>query len=255
MPDRPITLPSADRVAPATAPTAVAAIATARRWHLDRRWGTPAGKPLPLARVFDRETDPDAPTVNLTERLTKVVEDIALRCPTFAHLRPAELLVTFTAARNRRHYGLLARVTPMRFRNGAPTRRSRGLVYQVQRFTVDGREMLYLVTFCLPRFLDQCYEQKLVTIFHELYHISPAFDGDLRRHPGRYEVHSKSKKAYDAEMLTLVRAYLLHHPEPERLAFLHRRAAELRKAPLNLVGVVVPRPKMIPVGPAPAKPV
>ena len=248
MPDRPLPLPSADRTAP-PAPGA------APRRHPDCRWGTPVGKPLPLARVFDLPADPDAPTVNLTERLTRVVEDIAARCPTFAHLRPAELLVTFTAARNRRHYGLLARVTPMRFRDGAPTRRSRGLVYQVQRFTVDGREMLYLVTFCLPRFLDQCYEQKLVTIFHELYHISPAFDGDLRRHPGRYEVHSKSKKAYDAEMLTLVRDYLRGHPEPQRLAFLHRRAAELRKAPLNLVGVVVPRPKMVPVGPAPAKPV
>ncbi len=253
MPDRPKTLPSADRVVPPAAPTAVS-VAGPRR-HLDRRWGAPAGKPLPLAPVFDRAADPDAPTVNLTERLARVVEDIARRCPTFAHLRPAEMLVTFTAARNRRPYGLLARVTPMRFRGGAPTRRSRGLVYQVQRFTVDGREMLYLVTFCLPRFLDQCYEQKLVTIFHELYHIGPAFDGDLRRHPGRYEVHSKSKKAYDAEMLTLVRAYLRGHPEPQRLAFLHRRAAELRKAPLNLVGVVVPRPKMIPVGPAPAKPV
>ena len=253
MPDRPKNLPSADRVAPPAAPTAVSVAGPGR--HLDRRWGTPAGKPLPLASVFDRATDPDAPTVNLTDRLTRVVEDIARRCPTFAHLRPAEMLVTFTAARNRRRYGLLARVTPMRFRDGAPTRRSRGLVYRVQRFTVDGREMLYLVTFCLPRFLDQCYEQKLVTIFHELYHIGPAFDGDLRRHPGRYEVHSKSKKAYDAEMLTLVRRYLRGHPEPERLAFLHRRAAELRKAPLNLVGVVVPRPKMVPVGPAPSKPV
>ena len=30
-------------------------------------------------------------------------------------------------------------------------------------------------------FLDQTFEEKLVTVFHELYHISPAFDGDLRR--------------------------------------------------------------------------
>jgi hypothetical protein len=245
MPDRPQPLPSADRLAASAAPP--------RRRSPDRRWGTPAS-PLPRANVFAKPHDPDAPTVDLGERLTKVIEDIAARCPTFAHLRPAELLVTFTAARNRRRHGLLARVTPMRFRGGAPTQRFRGTVYQVQRFTVDGRDVLYLVTFCLPRFLDQSYEQKLVTIFHELYHIGPDFDGDLRRHPGRYDVHTKSKREYDEAMLRLVVEYLRGHPDPRVLAFLHRTSAELRRAPLNLVGTVVPRPKMVPVAPAPSRP-
>ena len=91
----------------------------------------------------------------------------------------------------------------MRFRDGALTRRVGGTVYQVQRYFVGGREMLYLVTFCLPRFLDQTFEEKLVTVFHELYHISPNFDGDLRRHEGRYAVHSRSKRAYDERMAAL----------------------------------------------------
>src|SRR4029079_8382178 len=83
-----------------------------------------------------------------------------------------------------------------------------GVAYQVPRYFVDGQEMLYLVTFCLPRFLDQDFDDKLITLFHELYHISPAFEGDLRRHEGRYALHSHSKRHYDAHMADLARAYL-----------------------------------------------
>ncbi len=56
---------------------------------------------------------------------------------------------------------------------------SRGRYYQVQRYFVDGHEMLYVMAFCMPRFLDQSFEDKLITLFHELYHINPRFDGDL----------------------------------------------------------------------------
>ncbi|MGL6074143.1 MAG: putative metallopeptidase [Fimbriiglobus sp.] len=221
--------------------------ARTRPWPIEQRWGT-GQEPLPIVAVYNKRHDPDAPTVNLTTLLTRVIEDITAHCEDFHHLRLPEMLVTLTPARTRRQHGLLARVTPMRFQHGTATRRSRGVLYQVQRYMVDGREMLYLVTFCVPRFLEQTFEQKLVTIFHELYHIHPNFDGDIRRLPGRCVVHSRSKKAYDAEMLRMVKGYLEDHPNPEKLAFLHRTNTELKKAPLNLYGVCVPQPKMIPIG-------
>ena len=80
--------------------------------------------------------------------------------------------------------------------------------------------MLYVLTFCLPRFFDQPFREKLITVFHELYHVGPAFDGDLRRHPGRYAVHSHSKGQYDSRMAELVKDYLAEHPEPEMFHFL-----------------------------------
>jgi hypothetical protein len=108
--------------------------------------------------------------------------------------------------------------------------------------------MLYVLTFCLPRFLDQPFEEKLVTVFHELFHMSPAFDGDLRRHPGRYAVHSHSKERYDAEMAKLAKAYLADHPEPELFEFLRFSSQELWDRHGGIRGVVVPRPKLLPVG-------
>jgi len=120
--------------------------------------------------------------------------------------------------------------------------------YQVQRFFVDGREMLYLLTFCLPRYLDQSFDEKLVTVFHELYHVSPGFDGDLRRHPGRYTVHSHSKAHYDSHMADLARAYVEKHPQPALFAFLREGTRELCERHGGIVGTVVPRPKLFPVG-------
>jgi predicted metallopeptidase len=159
----------------------------------------------------------------------------------------SRLLVTFTPSRTRSRYGLQARVTPLRFRDGQLVRRFRGVPYQVQRYFVDGREMLYLVTFCLPRFLDQTFQEKMVTVFHELYHIGQNFDGDLRRLPGRYAVHSHSKCDYDRHMARLVKAYLADHPDPGVYDFLKLGYADLWRGHGGITGVVVPRPKLVPI--------
>jgi predicted metallopeptidase len=206
---------------------------------LPRGWIVPPPKP-----PADRRT----PTgLDLTAALHALIADAARRCPEFAHIDPTRLLVTVTAARNRSRFGLQARVTPMRFAGGASTRRYRGADYRVQRYLVNGVEVLYLVTFCVPRFLDQSSDEKLVTVFHELYHIGPRFDGDLRRHAGRCAYHTHSKKRYDARMAELVDRYLATHPDPAGLNWLGSRAGELAAHFNGVYGTVVPRPKMVPV--------
>jgi len=221
---------------------------------LQRHWDH-ANRPLPRRWVLPDGTatgtvtdGPEHKPFDFTARMARLCSDVAARCPELGHIDTSAVLFSFTSARNRSAYGLQARVTPMRFRDGALTRRVAGTLYRVQQYYVSGREMLYLVTFCLPRFLDQTLEEKLVTVFHELYHISPNFDGDLRRHEGRYAVHSRSKRAYDERMATLARRYLTGHPDPGRWDFLKSRAARLWRDHGGVHGVTVPRPKMVPIG-------
>ncbi|MFM8273348.1 MAG: hypothetical protein ACKODX_13625 [Gemmata sp.] len=218
---------------------------------LELRWD--ARRPLPARWVLPegaRLRVPPAPGggLDFTARMRALCEDVAARCEELRHIQMPRVLVAFTPSRNRSRYGLQARVTPLRFRNGQLTRRHGPTDYQVQRFFVDGLEMLYVLTFCLPRFLDQPFREKLITVFHELYHVGPAFDGDLRRHPGRYAVHSHSKEQYDSRMARLVDGYLAAHPEPGAFAFLRRGCRELWDAHGGITGVVVPRPKLLPVG-------
>lgn len=178
----------------------------------------------------------------------RLCADIALRCEALRHIDVSRLLFGVTQARSHRPHGLQARVTPLRFRNGSQTRRRRGVLYQVQQYVVDRMEMLYVVTFCLPRFLELDFDEKFVTLFHELFHISPEFDGDLRRHDGRYSMHSHSQRLYDQQMASLARGYLGNGADPHLHAFLRLNFAQLRQRHGSIVGVVVPRPKLVPLG-------
>ncbi len=175
--------------------------------------------------------------------------DIVRHCAELQHIDISRLLFGMTQARSSRRHGLQARVTPMRFRHGRLTRRQRNGLYQVQRYFVDGREILYLVTFCLPRFLDQDFDEKFITLFHELYHISPDFNGDLRRHKGRCSLHTRSKRLYDAHMAHLARAYLHNGATRSLHDFLRLNFAQLQHRHGSVVGVVVPRPRLLPLTP------
>jgi hypothetical protein len=195
------------------------------------------------------DTGPAQRPFHFTAALHCLCEDVVRRCPVFAHVDLSRVLFSIIKARNGRGHGLQARVTPLRFRDGALTTRHRGTTYQVQRMIVDGREILYLITFVLPRFMNREFEDRLVTIFHELYHISPDFDGDLRRHPGRCSAHTASQKKYDEHMVRLVREYLKNGADKARHAFLRLSFAQLCQRHGAVVGLHVPRPKLVPLTP------
>ncbi len=192
-------------------------------------------------------TGPTTRAFDFCGHIRRLCADITSRCPELYHIDVSRLLFAVTQARTGSTHGLQARVTPLRFCGGGLTRRRRGTTFQVQRYLVGAREMLYLVTFCLPRFLDLDFDEKFVTVFHELYHISPCFDGDLRRHAGRYAIHSHSQRHYDRHMGHLARAYLAGGADPALHAFLRLNFAQLQERHGSVTGVIVPRPKLIPV--------
>jgi predicted metallopeptidase len=236
--------------------------------ELIRSWSS-AGTPLPLrvirtlrvaaAHPMHRAAPPWIATggglgaFDFCGHVSRLCEDIIRRSPELRHIDLSRVLFGATQARSGRGHGLQARVTPLRFHGGQLTHTRHGARYQVQRYLVDGREMLYVMTFCLPRFLDQDFDDKFITLFHELYHISPAFNGDLRRHDGRCAIHSRSKRAYDEQMTHLARDYLARKPDPALHAFLRLDFAQLEHRHGQVVAVVVPRPKLIPVSSVPAR--
>jgi predicted metallopeptidase len=227
-----------------------------RSWHA-------ASKPLPIRGIYSPVKSRAHPLTGLAPpwlasgdaakpfdfcgHVLRLCADITARCPELHYVDVSRLLFAVTQARNNRKHGLQARLTPLRFHNGQLTRRRRGTSYQVQRYFVGGQEVLYVLTFCLPRFLNQDFDDKLITLFHELYHISPAFDGDLRRHDGRYAIHSHSKRDYDQQMAHLARAYLANGADPGLHSFLRLNFEQLQERHGQVLGVVVPRPKLVPV--------
>ncbi len=200
----------------------------------------------PDARL-PQETGPVGQPFDFCGHIRRLCANVVRHCAELAHIDVSRLLFCITQAHSGLPHGLQARVTPLRFSHGRLTRVRRGILYQVQRYLVDEREMLYLVTFCLPRFLDQDFDDKFITLFHELYHISPEFEGDLRRHNGRYDLHSHSKKLYDQHMSHLARTYLSNGADHSLFSFMRLNFSQLLQRHGSVVGVMVPRPRLLPL--------
>ena len=106
------------------------------------------------------------------------MRDLSTRAPEFSHLVPARVLVVAGEARRASR----GSVKPLAFAR-AKSRDHSGARKPVVR--VEGRRMLYCVTLRPLFFRDSRPEQRIETLLHELYHVSPAFDGTLdpaRRH-------------------------------------------------------------------------
>jgi hypothetical protein len=184
---------------------------------------------------------------DFTQAMRRLCEDVTARLPAFRHIRIDQVAVTFAQTRRRVSHGLQAKLTPLRFEDGACFARRGGRTWTVERLYDGDREMLYILTFYLPRFLNHSFHEKLITVFHELYHIGPAFDGDIRRMNGRYHVHSHSQHEYDRVMERLVMEYLALLPPPERIDFLRMDFRALCACYGAVFGKRIPAPKLIEV--------
>jgi hypothetical protein len=157
--------------------------------------------------------------------------------------------VAISVSRTRKpvRWGLYATTTPMRFEGGSRTTKKHGIEYRAQQLFAADVEMLYIVNFYLPRFMDIDFREKLITVFHELWHISPDFNGDLRRHPGRCYAHSGSQKQYDDHMARFVDHYLSLSPPGSLYEFLKLSFLDLHEQHGSIFGTRIPRPKLFPV--------
>jgi hypothetical protein len=183
---------------------------------------------------------------DFTAAMRRLCVDISGRVPEFQHVQMERIAVTFAQARRQVSYGLQAKLTPLRFEGGALTTSRRGRTYTIRWYAGEA-EMLYILTFYLPRFLEQSFREKLITVMHELYHISPNFDGDIRRLAGHYHVHSHSQKEYDRHMGVLVDRYLAKKPPASLYRFLEFSYRDLVLHYGSVVGIRMPIPKLLPL--------
>lgn len=184
---------------------------------------------------------------DFTSAMRRLCIDVTCRLPEFSHVRMEQVAVSFAQARRPVPWGLQAKLTPLRFEGGSLTTFRRGSLYTIERWHDGDTELLYLLTFYLPRFLDQSFREKLITIVHELYHISPRFDGDIRRLAGHYHVHSHSQDQYDRRMGQFVDSYLALRPPAELYDFLRLGFRDLSRRHGRVVGIRVPIPRLLPL--------
>jgi hypothetical protein len=184
---------------------------------------------------------------DFTAAIRTVCVDMARRVPELSHIDMERVAVGVCQTRNRGLQGVFATLTPLRFEGGRLDKTVRGRAHRIQPL-IDprGLEFLYLLNFYLPRFLNLPLEEKLSTITHELWHIGPGFDGDLRRHPGRCYAHGHSQRKYDAQMDRLTQQWLALDPPHHLYEFLELTFDELADEHGGIRGDRWPVPKIVP---------
>jgi len=126
-----------------------------------------------------REPPPNG--FDFTGNIRRVCDDMIGRLDQLRHVDMSRVAVSYSQTRRSGKQGMFAALTPLRFAGGRMHTFRRKRRWGIQRlFDPDGREMLYILTFYLPRFLDLPQREKLTTVLHELWHVGPAFD---RRRP------------------------------------------------------------------------
>ena len=206
----------------------------------------PSGSFTPRSRLVRPVTLPgDEQGFNFTLHMRRLCENLAARLPELAHIDMSQVGIRFCQTRKAVPHGLHASLTPLRFAGGELYSHRRSGTWTVERlYDTSGRELLYLLSFYLPRYLERPFAEKLATVIHELWHIGPAFDGDLRRHPGRCYAHSHSQQQYDAHVGRLAEKWQTQVAS-ESCEFLRHTFGELVREHGRVFGQKIATPKLV----------
>jgi hypothetical protein len=200
-----------------------------------------------MARGTASEPKPELKGFDFTFHARRLCADLCQRLAEMRHIDMGRVAVRYCQVRKSVEHGLQASLTPLRFEDGRLHTMRGGRRFTIQRlYSPQGEEMLYLLSFYLPRFLNQSFEEKLATVVHELWHISPDFNGDVRRLPGRCYAHGQSEEQYHASMHELARRWLELAPPPEVFEFLRCDFSELRRLHGAIYGSRIATPRLIP---------
>ncbi len=203
--------------------------------------GAPRARTAPVAKRT-------ANAFSYTDAMYRLVVSLVETLPDLGHIDPERLLVASTSAKVGGDHGTYAKIVPLRFQDGERRTRHRGRVYEMPVLRSEGRELLYLIYFFLPRFHELPYLDKLATVIHELYHISPDFNGDIRRFPGRNYAHGHSREAYQERMVQFAGQYEALRPGCPHTEFLRLTWPELHAAhpKITVRRVPLPRATLVP---------
>ena len=122
------------------------------------------------------------------------MRDLSLRSPEYRHIQPGRVLVVAGEARR----GSRGTVKPLTFAKGA-SRDGSGVRKPVVR--LNGKRMLYCITLRPLFFRSSRPSQRVETLLHELFHVSPGFV-DLSRQVADLGVPSQAISRVGAKLRT-----------------------------------------------------
>ncbi len=136
--------------------------------------------------------------MNYTEELRKIISHIVENSPGLSYIKPEEVLILGKFDRGGPS-GAVAVCNCIKLKGGAGK----------LKIKYNKNKIKYFIEFSFPRFLNLPESEKLKTIIHELFHISPDFDGTLRK--------IRHGKDFDRKVMNIVEDYFVTFGYPSLL--------------------------------------
>lgn len=136
-------------------------------------------------------------SINLTDILTLIIHDMIKSTDEFARFDLSRILVCCASNRRDGRGATYGKLLPLRFKDGSEIIKHNGRFYTIPKVLFGNTEILYIIYLYIPRFFNLSAKEKVNVLFHELYHINPEFNGDIRRMGSFKSAHGHSKKAFE----------------------------------------------------------
>jgi len=175
-----------------------------------------------------------------------LISDITNNVTELSYIDPNQVAVNFKRSRENVEEETWAEITGLDAETTGAVQRREGRTerhFASKSLLLNGNPVKYIIDFYVPAFLKLSFKEKLSTVFHELYHIAPKFDGNLRLFKGKSYKHGPSMERYDKYMEYLVDKYLVKFEDSEVLNFLKNNTDELFTKTKEFVIPKLPKPE------------
>jgi len=121
----------------------------------------------------------------------------------------------------------------------------RGIEYEAPEVIIKGVNILYIVYFHLPRYLDHGnHKTKLSTVLQNCTTFPHYLNGDIRRYTGKNYAHGNSRKGFDDLINIYTNEYIECTSNPELSYFLKYKYSELRRKYGAIYGDMIRIPRL-----------
>lgn len=193
--------------------------------------------------MLKRLVSPDD-VIDLSKVLTALISEIVSSSSTLQHIDSNRILVCIGQNKQGRG-GLYGKLVPLRFKHGSEVLKYQGKFYTIPEVSNNGTAYLYIIYFYMPRFFDLSVEEKLRVIFHELYHISPLFNGDIRRMGAVKAAHGHSKKHFDSLYRNELHSFIEYVQPTKYKDFLQMNSSSLFRLYKQVTAINMRSPKPV----------
>ncbi|MCL1865765.1 MAG: hypothetical protein FWF73_08155 [Spirochaetes bacterium] len=146
-------------------------------------------------------------SINLTDVFTLIIHDMIKSTEEFKSFDINKILVCCASNRKDFKGAIYGKLQPLRFKDGSEIIKHNKRYYTIPRIVLNNVEILYIIYLYIPKFFNLTVMDKINVMFHELYHISPEFNGDIRRMSNFKSAHGHSKKSFEEKYIKFASNY------------------------------------------------